>query len=304
MSKVCIIGLGPVGATVASRITQRGFVSELVVIDLNEQKAKSEVLDIKDASSLLPTHTHVTVGSYDDLADADVVISTFGNMQAVLESGDRFAEVKSNIPAARSISAELKRVGFNGKLLVASNPNDVLTGFFAEELGLPFNQVLGTGCVLDGMRLKHYVGEALGIDSRSVDGFVVGEHGPTQVIAWSSVNVFGKSIFNYAKEVELDFSELTSKIVRGGFNVVAGKGYTNVAIAEATVHILESLLTDAKRVLSVVNYNKEHDVYISTPAVVGKNGIEGTVALNLTDAEMADFVASVETIKEQNQQIK
>lgn len=303
MSKVCVVGLGPVGATIATRIVQRGLASELILIDLNEQKAKSEVLDIKDSACLLPTYTKVSAGNYDAIADADVVISAFGNMQAVLAGGDRFAELKGNVPAVKSISAELKRVGFKGKLIVASNPNDVLTGFFAQESGLPTGRVIGTGCVLDGMRLKHYVSDLLNLDPRCIDGFVVGEHGPTQVIAWSSVNVHGKSIFDYAKEQTVDFDDLTTRIIRGGFSVVAGKGYTNVAIAEATVHILEAVLNDAKRVLSVAHYHQEHDIYISTPAIIGRNGVEGVVELKLNAAEQELFDSSVKTIQEQKKQI-
>jgi len=304
MSKVAVIGLGPVGATIASRIVQRGLVSQLVLIDLNEQKAKSEVLDLNDASSLLATYTRVSAGAYDDLAEVDVVILAFGNMQLSLETGNRFAELQGNAAAVKSITGELKRVGFKGKLLVASNPNDILTQFFASVAGLPYEHVIGTGCLLDCMRMKHYVGEVLGLDSKSIDGFVVGEHGPTQVIAWSSVNVYGKSIFEYAKEMTINFDDLAKKIINGGFSVVAGKGYTNVAIAESTVHLLEALLNDAKRVLSVTHYNKEHDIYISTPAIIGKNGVEGVVELKLNETEMSAFMTSVATIQQQKKQIE
>lgn len=304
MAKVGVIGLGPVGATIAARIMQKGVATELVLIDLNVKKAQSEVIDLKDSSSLLAHYTNVYVGTYEDLSDADVVISALGNISAALESGDRFAELKSNVPAVRSVASSLKKVGFIGKVLVATNPNDVLTKLFADELNLPDGSVFGTGCLLDTMRMQHYVSEVLNVNSRSVEGYVIGEHGPTQVVAWSTVNIGGKNINEYASEFNIDFAELELKIKVGGFSVVSGKGFTNVAIAESTTHILDAILTDAKTILPVSSYHKNHDVFISSPAVVGKKGVEKILDLRLVDDEQVLFNESVKTIQEQQQQIK
>jgi len=298
MSKVAVIGLGFVGATIAQVIVQSGVAKELILIDKNQNKAISEVLDIKDGLSFLSTSTKVTAGTYEDVTDCDVVISALGNVALAVASDDRFAELKANIPAVKSVAKELKRVGFAGKLLVVTNPNDAMTGLFFNEMNLPASHVIGTGTVLDTARMRHYVGDALGIDGRSVNGYVIGEHGASQVVMWSSVFIGGKSIFDIAKTTPVDLKLLAKKTREGGFHVVAGKGYTNVAIAEATVHILEAIVNDAKRVLTVSHYNENEGIYISTPAVVGKNGIEDVVYINLTEKEQKLFDESIEAIKE------
>ena len=298
MKKVGIIGVGHVGATVAHVIVQKGVASELVLIDKKTEKSNSEMLDLQDAAVFYQSHTSVSVGSYEDIADADVVISALGHIHLIAPDKDRFAELRVNIPEVKAVASELKRVGFDGILLAITNPNDIITDLYYRELALPHHKVIGTGTILDTARMKHYVGEALGVDARSVNGYVLGEHGDSQFVAWSSVSIGGRSIFDFAKTADLDLDELEKKAREGGFYVHAGKGYTNVAIAEGTVHILESLLNDAKRVLPISNYHEGKDSYISTPAIVGKNGIEGRIEIPLTKDEQSLLDLSIATIKE------
>lgn len=302
VSKVGIIGVGHVGATVAHVVVQKGLATELVLIDKKVDKAKSEKLDLQDASSFLSTHTSILVGDYKDVADADVIVSALGHIHLLKQGGDRFAELKKNEPEVKAVAKELKRVGFSGKLLVVTNPNDVMTELYARELDLPHRHVIGSGTVLDSSRMKHYVGDVLGVDSRSVSGYVLGEHGDSQFVAWSSVAIGGRSIVDFVKEANLDLDDLENQARQGGFYVHLGKGYTNVAIAESTVHILEALLKDAKRVLSVSHYHLDKDSYVSTPAIVGKNGIEGVIDLSLNQREQDLLDLSVKMIKEKHKQ--
>ena len=300
MSKVGIIGVGNVGATVAHVIVQKGLVSELVLLDKKGKKAMSEMLDLKDAGSFFSTYTKLSVGDYEDLADAEVIISALGHIDLIAADADRFAELKMNEPEVKQVVKELKRVGFKGKLLVITNPCDVMTALYYQELDLPHGQVIGTGTVLDTARMKHYVADALGIDPRQVNGYVLGEHGDSQFVAWSSVFIGGKSIFDFVKEENLDLEALEDQARQSGYHVHAGKGYTNVAIAEVAACILEALLNDAKSVMPVSHYHEEQDCYISTPAIIGRNGIEGGIKITLNEREETLLASSVKEIKEKS----
>ena len=285
MKKIGIIGVGHVGATVAHVIVQKGLANELILVDKEVSKANSEMLDLQDAAVFYQSHTSVSVGNYEDIATADIVISALGHIHLIAADEDRFGELKVNAPEVKAVAKELKCIGFDGVMLAITNPNDVITDLYYRELGLPHNKVIGTGTILDSARMKHYVGEALDVDARSVNGYVLGEHGDSQFVAWSSVSIGGKSIFDFVKEASLNLIELEKKAREGGFYVHAGKGYTNVAIAEGAAHIVESLLNDAKRVLPVSHYHEEKDCYISTPAIVGKNGIEGVIEIPLSNCQ-------------------
>jgi len=300
MSKVGIIGVGNVGATVAHVLLEKGLVSELVLLDKKKDKAMSEMLDLQDAGCFFSKYASVTVGGYEELADAEVIISALGHIDLIAADADRFAELKMNAPEVRAVSKELNRVGFKGKLLVITNPCDVMTELYYRSLDLPASSILGTGTVLDTARMKHYVGEAFGVDSRSVSGYVLGEHGDSQFVCWSSVFIGGKSIFDFVSEQNFSLDEIEDKARQSGYHVYAGKGYTNVAIAQSTACVLEALLSDAKSVMPVSHYHKEHDSYISTPAIVGKRGIEGAVKIALNEAEETMLVASVKEVREKS----
>jgi len=255
---------------------------------------------LKDAGSLFSTATYVHAGNYEDLEDADVIISALGHIDSIAADEDRFGEMKLNIPEVKQVAKELKRVGFDGNLLVITNPCDAMTELYYRELDLPAWQIMGTGTLLDTSRMKHYVGEALEVDPRCVSGYVIGEHGDSQFVAWSSVAIGGRSMVDLAKEHHLDLNEIENQARQSGYHVHAGKGYTNVAIAEATACILEALLNDSKAVLPVSHYDKMHDCYISTPAFIGSNGVEGATFITLNAHEQELLATSIEEIKEKS----
>lgn len=304
MSKIGIIGVGNVGATLAHVLMQKGLATELILLDKKQDKQKSEMLDLKDANSFFSTYTKVTIGSYEDLADAQIIISALGHIDLITADADRFAELKMNAPEVKQVAKELKRVKFRGKLLVITNPCDAMTELYYRSLDLAPNQVIGTGTLLDTSRMKNYVGSALNIDSRSVSGYVLGEHGDSQFVCWSSVFIGGKSIFDFAKDHNLDLAAIEDEARQSGYHVHAGKGYTNVAIAQATACIIEALLNDSKAIIPVSHYHEADDCYISTPAIVGKNGVESAVDINLTKAEQALLALSVETIKQKSKKFE
>lgn len=298
MRKVGIIGLGHVGSTVALNIVQGGYADELVLIDKIEAKAIAEEGDLRDALSLLPYHVHVHVGNYEDLADADIVLSCLGHVELIEPSGDRFTELRANIPEIRQVAAELNRVGYKNLVLITTNPNDVIVELYAKALDLPREQVIGTGTYLDTARLKRQVADSLGMDARNISGYALGEHGASQFVAWSTIKVAGQPFTELAKARGINLEEIEQKTRVGGFTVFDAKGYTNVAIAAANVSLLNILLSDAKNIAICSHYDENLQSYISTPALLGRKGVEGLVELDLTAEERLKLQASVDEIQD------
>lgn len=191
--KIGIIGLGNVGAAVAHGLIAQGVADDYVFIDANEAKVKADQIDFQDAMENLEAHGNIVINDWAALADADVVISTLGNIKLQQDNptGDRFAELKFTSSMVQSVGTNLKESGFHGVLVVISNPVDVITALFQHVTGFPAHKVIGTGTLLDTARMQRAVGEAFDLDPRSVSGYNLGEHGNSQFVAWSTVRVMG-----------------------------------------------------------------------------------------------------------------
>ncbi|CAK8054315.1 lactate/malate family dehydrogenase [Eupransor demetentiae] len=301
MRKVAVMGVGNVGSTVAHLIVDHADADELVLFDARKERLKAEVLDLQDAASLLDRHVTVSEGSFKEMADADVIISAIGRIDLIEPGGDRFTELRANKPSAEQLGKDLKAAGFKGVLIAITNPVDVITGIYQANLGLPANQVIGTGTYLDTARMKRVVAEKVNLDPRSIEGYVLGEHGDSQFVAWSTVRALGKSAEQLAEEFNFSLDDAEQAARQGGFDVFAGKHYTNVAIAHAAVSLMNLVLSDARRESIVSHYDKDLDSYISTPAVIGRQGIVADIDLDLPDSEYAKLKASAQTISEKTQ---
>lgn len=287
--KVAVVGMGHVGATVAHYLVSGGFVDDLVLFDTNEAKVQSDALDLRDAMANLPTHTNLYVNDWSQVADCDVVVSALGKSKLVdTPDHDRFAEFKFTRTQVPLVGQKLKENGFHGNLVNITNPCDVITAMYQKATGLPKNQVVGTGTLLDSARMRATVGETLGLDSRSVVGYNLGEHGNSQFTAWSTVRVFGKPLLTYLKEnpdVEADLPAMEERARQGGYTVYKGKKYTNYGVATAAVRLTVTMLNNAHTELPVSNYREEFGTYLSYPALVGRNGVEKQLQLNLLPEE-------------------
>lgn len=299
MRKIGIIGMGHVGSTLAHIITDRGLVDELVLLDINKLHLQAELLDFLDAQSFLPSHTKIIAGDYADLGDADIVVSTFGNVHLTAQSSDRFAELAFNLKQIKSMAAQLRAAHFHGVFLTITNPVDVITGVYQRELGLPKEKVFGSGTYLDTSRLKREIGQRFDLDPRSVTGFVVGEHGDSQFPAWSSIRILDRPILEIAQERGIEVKDLALATKKDAFQVVQGKGYTNIAVASAAASLIESVLTDSHREVVVSRYNQKFGIYISLPAIIGRKGIVSEVYLPLNPEETAKLKQSAQSIIEE-----
>ncbi len=296
--KVAIIGMGNVGAACAHYIVSSGFVDDLVLIDTNEKKVKADALDFEDAMANLPYHTNIFVNDYSQLDDADVVISSVGHIKLIGgEHPNRFAELKPTGDDVTEVANKIKQTKFNGIMVVISNPNDVMTSMYQKITGLPKEHVIGTGTLLDSARMKRAVGKAFKVDPRSVSGYNLGEHGNSQFTAWSTVKVMDQPVEDLATKNGLNLDQINEDVRMGGFTVFDGKGYTNYGISTAAVRLTLAILNDANIELPVSNYREEYGVYLSYPAIVGRNGIIKQLQLDLPQDELDKLKASSDYIK-------
>ncbi len=301
--KVGVIGMGNVGSTVTHYIVAMGFADDLVLIDKNEAKVKADALDFEDAMANLPFHTNITVNDYSALKDADVIVSALGNIKLQDNpNADRFAELSFTRQAVKEVAQKIKESGFKGKIVAITNPVDVITSLYQKITGLPKNHVLGTGTLLDSARMKRAVAERLNLDPRSVDGYNLGEHGNSQFTAWSTVRVLGRPLTELADKRGLDLEELDKEAKMGGWTVFQGKKYTNYGVATAAVKLVNAILSDSLTELPVSNFREEYGVYLSYPAVVGRDGVVEQAQLDLTEEELQKLQTSADFIKEKYQE--
>ena len=297
MRKVGVIGLGHVGSTVAYTLVTKGIADELVLIDSNDAKCTAEFYDYMDSLPRLDTSTRILKQDYKDLADADVVVTSFGDISALAEGGNRFLEYEFNCKQAKKVGTALREVGFQGVLINISNPCDVIPGLLQYYTGLSRQQVFGTGTFLDTARMQRAVGMALNQNPHNISGYVLGEHGESQFTAWSTVTVQGKPIEQIAENADLDLEELDKAARGGGWLVFNGKKYTCYAIATCAVKLVQAVFSNARLVCPASVYVSDFDCYVGYPAMITSAGAEMALPLELTAEEKEKLVGSAKMIK-------
>lgn len=305
MQKVAIIGVGNVGSTVAFILFTHGTVGQIYLLDKNALKVEANERDLRDAT--VRDHYTVKVNGLDwnsesdwkKLKDVDVIVTAFGDISATARTGDRQAELKLNTLGARDIGNKIKKSGFNGIILNISNPCDIIVTELQKQTGLPKNRVFGTGTFLDTSRMKRFVAEELNVDPHNVHGYVLAEHGASQFTAWSTVYIGDKKASELFSKEKLD--DLSSQPNRSSKRVSHGKGFTNWAIASTAARLIEDIFVDAHSIVPCSNYDKDFNVYASWPVVLGENGIERRIKLNLTDDEKKKYKESLKLLVERKQ---
>lgn len=295
-SKVGIIGAGHVGADVAFSLVTQGLCDVLVLIDQDENKASAQALELRDMASLTASRTAIIANDYSALGDANVVVIAVG--PKTLLKQDRLEELAETRDAVRQAIPKLIASGFNGVIINITNPCDVITQVIQHTSGLPKSQILGTGTSLDTARMKRVVGEFFNVDPKSVNGYVLGEHGESQFVAWSTVNIGGCPVRELAGDRQPDWTALESAVRGGGWTILQGKGWTSFGIATATARLVDAVLSDARSVYPVAAWDEAKQVYIGQPAIVGVNGIVKVLKPELESREQAAFDASAKVILE------
>ena len=302
--KVVIVGCGFVGAACSFALMQSGLFSEIVLIDSDKNKAEGEALDISHGVSFAKP-VKIYAGGYDDIKDAGLIIITAGANQKPGET--RLDLVKKNISIFKSILPEIKNRKFDGILLVVANPVDILTTVALKLSGLPQDKVLGSGTVLDTARLKYELGNHLNVDSRSIHAFIIGEHGDSEIAAWSSANVSGiplnkfcemRGHFNHDEAMD----RIAENVKNSAYEIIEKKRATYFGVAMAVKRICEAIVRDEKSILSVSSLMKGdfgiEGISLSMPAIIGKNGVECLVPIQLNKNEIEKLKKSAKTLQE------
>ena len=289
--KAAVIGCGFVGSATAFTLMQSRLFSELVLLDVNMEKADGEAKDIAHGIPFAG-QMKIYAGTYDDAADAAIIIITAGANQKPGET--RLDLVQKNTAIYQSIIPEIVKRDFGGILLIVSNPVDILTYVALKLSGLPEKRVLGSGTVLDTARLKYALGEHLGVDSRSVHSFIIGEHGDSEIAAWSSTNVSGIPLNDFCEmrghfNHDAAMDAIAEKVKNSAYEIISKKQATYYGIAMSVKRICECIVRNERSILPVSammhgEYGIE-DITLSMPAIVGIGGVETHVPIALSEEE-------------------
>ena len=302
--KAAVIGCGFVGSATAFTLMQSRLFSELVLLDVNMEKADGEAKDIAHGIPFAG-QMKIYAGTYDDAADAAIIIITAGANQKPGET--RLDLVQKNTAIYQSIIPEIVKRDFGGILLIVSNPVDILTYVALKLSGLPEKRVLGSGTVLDTARLKYALGEHLGVDSRSVHSFIIGEHGDSEIAAWSSTNVSGIPLNEFCEmrghfNHDAAMDAIAEKVKNSAYEIISKKQATYYGIAMSVKRICECIVRNERSILPVSammhgEYGIE-DITLSMPAIVGIGGVETHVPIALSEEEAEKLVESAKKLKE------
>ena len=304
MQKAVMIGCGFVGSASVFALMQSGLFSEIALIDANPEKAEGEAMDISHGIPFA-RQMKIYAGDYDDVKDAGIVIVTAGANQQPGET--RLDLVNKNVGIFKKIIPEIANRGFEGILLIVANPVDILTKVAIKLSGFPENRVIGSGTLLDTARLKYRLSEHLGVDSKSIHAFIVGEHGDSEIAVFSSANVSGIPLSQFCElrghfEHRASEQEIAEKVKNSAYDIIQRKRATYFGVAMAVKRICEVIVRNEKAILPVsTSMHGEYgieDVVLSMPCVVGSDGLEVQVPVVLSEEEKGKLQESAKILKE------
>lgn len=303
-TKIAVVGCGFVGSSVAFSLVTQGVCDEILMIDINKERAYGEALDLKHGIEYLNRNIKIETGTYEDCGDANIVVITAGAPPKPGQS--RLDTLEMSAKIMESIVNPIMKSGFNGHFIVISNPVDIIAHYVYKLSGLPKSQVIGTGTSLDSARLKNFIGEICNVDPRSVQAYSMGEHGDSQMVPWSVVTVGGKSFYDVVRDNKerlgnVDFDALVKETTQAGWEVFNRKGTTYYGIASACVGIIKAIMYDENRIIPVSTLLEgefgQHDVFCGVPAILNRTGVKEVVEIHMSDDELSRFAKSAQIIK-------
>lgn len=303
--KVAIVGTGAVGSSIAFQMVIQGVCDELLLLDLNKKKAESEALDLTHCMEYLDRPIPVRAGEYSECGDMDIIIITAA--VPLIQGQTRLDMMESASRIIRSIVPPVMESGFQGHFIVITNPVDLMSQLVYELSGLPKSQVIGTGTSLDSARLKHFLARLVGVDTKSVQAYTIGEHGDSQMIPWSNVMIGGKRFYDILEDNKerfphVELNAFLQDTKRAGWVIAEGKGTTNFGIASTTVAIVKAILNDENKVIPVSTLLEGEygvdGVFAGVPAILNQTGVKEIVEIHMTEEEQQQFADSIGIIKE------
>lgn len=305
-SKITIIGAGSVGSTIAYTLSTRNIASEIVIIDINKEKVAGEVMDIAQGTCFRDPIA-IVAGEYEDAKDSDIVIITSGIARKPGQT--RIELTQTNVNILKEITPQIVAAAPNALYVIVSNPVDIMTYVFTKISGIPENQVIGSGTILDTARLRCGLAEHFDIAQKNIHAYVFGEHGDTSFIPWSRTNIscatldeYTESMKKHGKQVEMpDKERMLEYVQKSGGKIIANKGATFYAVSIAVCRLCEILTSayDSTATVSSMLHGEYgiEDVCLSTLTMVGPSGIRGKISVPLTGEEVGKLKASAEALK-------
>ena len=289
--KIVLVGTGFVGMSMAYSMLNRGGINELVLVDLDKDKALGEEMDLSHGLPYAPQKMVIKAGEYSDCNDAQIVVITAGAAQKPGQTRLELAEVNTKI--MKSITKQIMASGFNGIIIVASNPVDLMTYVVSKVSGLPKNQVIGSGTVLDTARLRYLLADYFKISSKNIHAYIMGEHGDSSFVPWEHAYIGCKKVLNIMEENKhpiADLDRIHKEVVDAGYKIIEKKHATYYGIGMALNRIVRAILDNENSILTVSTYLEnsvygQDDIYIGVPAVINSNGVREILVLYLNEKE-------------------
>lgn len=302
-NKIILVGDGAVGSSFAYAMTILGVGRELGIIDLNEKKAEGDAMDLSDALSFT-SPKYIYKADYSDCKDARLVVITAGSPQKPGET--RLDLVDKNLKIFKDMIGKIVASGFDGVFLVASNPVDILTYATWKYSGFPASRVIGSGTALDSSRFKKEIANLVGVDPRSVNAYILGEHGDSEFPVRSHTNIGGLPLYEwvktYTEDDETDLLATFDKVKGAAYEIIEKKGATFYGIGMALAKLSEAIINDENSIYPVSSYMDGeyglHDLFISSPSIINKDGIKWVIEVPLTDTENERMQASAKVLKD------
>ena len=302
-NKISIIGAGFVGSTTAFALMTSGLASEIVIVDINKEKAEGEAMDLSHGAPFVRP-IDITSGEYSDTKDSDIIIITAGIGP---KPGDtRLTCISKNLKVFQSIIPEVVKFSPNSILVIVSNPVDILTYIAYKLSGFPSNRVIGSGTVLDTSRLKYILSQRFEVDARNIHTYIMGEHGDSEIATWSLTSIAGMNVDEYCDicsekcDEEMKFN-IHNDVKRAGYNVLEKKGATYYAVALAIKRIVEAILSNENSILTVSSLLKGEygiqEVYMGVPTILGREGVKKILQVKLNEDENNQLVESSKVLK-------
>lgn len=305
--KIGIIGAGHVGSHAASELIAQNLVEEIVFTDTDKRKAASQALDLEDAVVYNEKRTIVRAGDYSDFKDADILVTAFKSDRHQPSESQRMDSLQIQIEAVKPIIEGIKKSDFSGIIISISNPADIVAHYIQHELSLPREKIFSTGTALDSARLRTELSAVFGYDAKSINAYVIGEHGETQSIPWSWAQIGGKPLQafirdNPRKYHSVDLIAIEKNVRERAFTIAGGKKCTEFGIGAALAETVKAVYGDEDRILPVSSLLEGEygvtGVFASVPTKINRNGASEILSFDLTEKERADFMRSIDFLDE------
>lgn len=295
--KIVLIGTGFVGMSMAYSMLNRGGIDELILIDIDKEKTKGEEMDLSHGLPFAPQKMIIKAGDYEECKDAEIVVITAGISQNPGQT--RLELVQTNAKIMKDITQKVMLSGFDGIIIVASNPVDLMTYVVYKISGLPHNRVIGSGTVLDTARLRYMIADYLNVSSKNVHAYVIGEHGDSSFVPWEHSYIGCKKLIDIMKDEKLpieDLEKIHKNVINAAYEIIKKKKATYYGIGMCLNRIVRAILDNENSILTVSTYIQD-EIFIGVPAIINENGVRELLKLELSNEEQENLDRSCKVIK-------